>query len=370
MIQHGRTGLEPRAWLCWGLAASLPPLLGRNPFVLAATLLAIMGVRAATLPPSALPGTRAWSGIVRLAVVLAAVGVLFNVLTAHVGDRPFAYLPEVLPVVGGPLTVNALAYGFLSGVALLTLVLVGTSLGAALDWPALARLLPARLATFAVAGAVAWAFVPQTVVALREIREAQAARGYRARGVRDLVPLLVPLLAGGLERAVTLAEALESRAFATPVERFEGPPGRRSWRAVLVATGLTAAALGAYLLAAEALYLALPVLGASVATLAVAGSQPRNRSRRTRYRPIPWSKADSLVVVAALIAMTATLATLAMDPAALRYEPYPSLTPPRVNLGVLAALALLLAPVLAVPQPPVDSLPRENRGGLHEGWTS
>ena len=32
--------LDPRAWLAWGLAASLPALLGRNPFPLAMVLIA------------------------------------------------------------------------------------------------------------------------------------------------------------------------------------------------------------------------------------------------------------------------------------------------------------------------------------------
>ncbi len=350
-----RAGLDARAWLLWALAASLPPLLGRNPFVLTATLLAVLGVRTAMAPPSDTPGALAWNGVVRLAVVFASVGALFNVLTAHLGDRPFAYLPSALPLIGGPLTLNALVYGLLSGAALLTLVLVGTTLGWALDWPTLARLLPARLSTLAVAGAVAWAFVPQTVVALREIREAQAARGYRARGARELVPLLVPLLAGGLERAVTLAEALESRAFASPPDSHPGTSSRLPWRSALAALGLAGALLGAYLLGAGAPIATLPALGASVLALAIAGAGPRSSRRRTRYRPTRWSRADSLVAVTGAITVAAVVITLAADPAAIRYDPYPSLTLPRVNLGLLAALSLLLSPVLFIPARPSDS---------------
>ncbi len=346
MSERNRVGLDARAWLLWGLAASLPPLLGRNPFVLTATLLAVLGVRAAMAPPSDAPGALAWNGIVRLAIVFALVGALFNVLTAHVGDRPFASVPEALPLVGGPLTLNALVYGLLSGEALLTLVLVGTTLGATLDWPTLARLLPARLSTIAVAGAVAWAFVPQTVVALREIREAQAARGYRARGGRDLVPLLVPLLAGGLERAVTLGEALESRAFASPPDSLARTSSSPPWRAVLAALGLTGALLGAYLLAAEVPIAAVTAIGLSVLALAVAGAEARGRRRRTRYRQTCWRHKDSMVAGAGGIVVAAVVITLATDPATIQYDPYPSLTLPRVNLGLMAALALLLSPVL------------------------
>ena len=43
----GERSLDPRVWLMWGTAASLPALLGRNPWALAATLLVALGVRAA-----------------------------------------------------------------------------------------------------------------------------------------------------------------------------------------------------------------------------------------------------------------------------------------------------------------------------------
>ena len=59
------------------------------------------------------------------------------------------------------------------------------------------RLLPERMAALAVAGSVAWSYLPRTTAALVEIREAQMARGYRPRGIRDAAPLVIPLLAGG-----------------------------------------------------------------------------------------------------------------------------------------------------------------------------
>ena len=79
------------------------------------------------------------------------------------------------------------------------------------------RLLPERMAALAVAGSVAWSYLPRTTAALVEIREAQMARGYRPRGIRDAAPLVIPLLAGGLERAMITAEALEARAFGAPL---------------------------------------------------------------------------------------------------------------------------------------------------------
>src|SRR5688572_15272799 len=114
MNGEARSWLDPRAWLIWGIAAALPPMLGRNPFVLLATLLAVVAVRTAW---SVAPAAASWRGVLRLALVFAAISVVFNVLTAHVGDLPFARLPDAVPIIGGPLTINALVYGLLSAVA-------------------------------------------------------------------------------------------------------------------------------------------------------------------------------------------------------------------------------------------------------------
>ena len=360
--------LEPRAWLLWGLAAGVPPLVGRNPFVLGATLLAVLAVRTVWVgggdTAAEAPNAGAWRAVVRLAVLFAAIGVVFNVLTVHAGDRVFARIPDGVWIVGGPLTLNALVYGVLSGLAILILVLVGTTLGAVVDGVALLRLLPARLATVAVAGSVAWAFVPQTAAAFGEIREAQAARGFRPRGLRDLLPLVVPLLTNGLERALTLAEALESRGFGavgpaghdlqrvgTPSPKPETQSSlavRDQWPAMLTALGLTGGAVGAYLLAVGQPRPAVLTLGAAACALGFAARASRATvARRTRYRPHRWTRADRLVAAASAILLIIELTVLRLDPSGFRYEPYPSLAAPRVNLLLLAALALLLAPVIA-----------------------
>ncbi len=213
MSAHRARPLDPRAWIIWAVAATLPPLIGRNPWPLAATLLAVLGVWAAWSAGAA--GAR-WRPLLRLALVFGLVSVLFNLLTAHVGDRVIGALPESWPVIGGVLTLNALIYGLLSAMAIFSLVAVSATLGATLDWSATMRLLPERMATLAVAGSVAWSYLPRTDGRFVEIREAQMARGYRPRGIRDAAPLVIPLLAGGLERAMITAEALEARAFGAP----------------------------------------------------------------------------------------------------------------------------------------------------------
>src|SRR5581483_6083994 len=123
---------------------------------------------------------------------------------------------------------------------------IALTVGMALDWGALLRLLPDRMTSLAVVGAIAWGLAPQTATAFREIREAQAARGHRLRGPRDALPIALPLLAGGLERSFTLAEALEARAFGMPPDATNA---RRSLGPLLAILGVTAGIVGGYLLA-------------------------------------------------------------------------------------------------------------------------
>jgi energy-coupling factor transport system permease protein len=337
--------LDPRAWLAWGAAASLPALLGRNPFPLAVTLIAVLGVRLAWR--DAAPSLASWSSLVRLAVVFSIFGVLFNVLTVRSGDHALVTIPANVPLLHGALTLNALVFGLLSALAAVTLVLIGATLGAGLDWAALIRVLPPGLTTLAVAGSVAFTFLPQTARAYVEIKEAQAARGHHLRGVRDLAPLLTPLLTGGLERAMTLAESLESRGFGAPAD-----PTRRGpfWPRAAAAVGLASGAAAGYLVAVARTSAAL--LAAAVALVCLAAVVRRARPAsivRTRYRELEWRRGDSIVAIASIAAVLVTMTTASLDGRALRYEPYPDFTAPAVGLPLLAALLLLLAPALLAP---------------------
>ena len=339
-------GLDPRVWLLWLLAASMPALLGRNPWPLLASCLAVVSVRAAWAPFSAI---RAWTGILRLVLIIAAFGVVFNVLTAHGGDTVLFTIPTRVPILGGPLTLNAIVFGLLSGLALTSLVLAGMTAVAVLDWSALLRILPHRLAPLAVAGSVAWNLIPATAIAFGEIREAQAARGFRARGVRGLTPLIVPLLSGGMERALTLAEVLESRGFGARIAAE--PASRTRWlESSALVVGLASATTGAYLIATGRVVPAAMALALGGVSLLAGGKKSADlMPSRTRYRRRSWRRVDSLVVIAATLSLVLTLLSLSIDPSGYHYDPYPTISLPRVNLLALIATGLLLAPAAAAP---------------------
>jgi energy-coupling factor transport system permease protein len=345
MTSRQLRNLDPRAWLAWSLAASVPPLVGRNPWPLLVVLVAVAGTRIAWADAMVRAG--GWSLFVRLAMIFAAVSIVFNVLTVRAGDLEIARLPDWLPLIGGELTVNAALYGILSGFALVLLVIIGSTVGTLLDWPAVTRLTPAGLTSIAVAGSIALAFVPQATVAFREIREAQAARGHRFRGARDLLPVVVPTLGGGLERAITLAESLESRGFGGIARSCVSA---RPWAPFAGAGSLGAFAVAAYAVAVERL--ALAAIAAAVALLLGLASLrlgPRPTIARTRYRMRPWASGDSAVTIGAGIALLASVVTLQISPDAFRYEPYPHIGVPAISLPLLIGLLGLLAPVLVAP---------------------
>lgn len=337
------SGLDTRAWLAWGAAATLPLLAGRHPLVLAELLAIALVIRAVCLPASR---ATSWGWLARLSALAVPVGVLFNLITVHAGDRVIATLPDGIPLFGGVLTWNAAVYGALSGLTIVALVIVGTSVAAGIEWNDLMRLLPARAAVLAVAGSVAWAFLPRLAVSWREIREAQAARGHRWSGPRDAAPVVVPLLAGGLDRSLLMAEALEARGFgalATPRTSRLG-----SMALALAAIGATT---GLYLFAVGRAVGAAALLGGAALLVVVvaAGGRGKPGPRVTRYRARRWTRADSVVVAGAAMTAAATGVALQLAPDALRYDPYPTLGWPTGSVWLLFGLAALLLPAVVAP---------------------
>ncbi len=329
------TGLNPVAWLAWGAAATLAVVTTRNPLYLTLTGVSVAVARLAT--PRASLTAAAWSVMLRVGLAIAAVSVLFNLLTAHVGDHVLARLPGSLPIAGGPLTLNALVYGLASALALLDLLLVAATVTSGVDRAEALRLVPARLASAGVAAIIALSILPQTLTAAREVREAQAARGFQPRSVRDLRPLIVPVLHLGLEHAFDLAQAMESRSFGASLPH----PGAR--RPALAALALLLATLAAVAFGAGRGALAAGAAIGAIGVLAL-GRERAARAHRSRYREVVWHANDVAVVIAASAATALTVVALLAPGDPLSYSPYPYLVWPPFAIGPGLAALLLAAP--------------------------
>jgi len=338
---------HPITWLIWLLAATLPALLTRNPLYLTLLLLA-SGVTYMALERRS-PAARSWRAFVKLGVVLLLFAVPSNALTAHQGRLVLFRLPESWPIIGGAITGEAMLYGLSSGLSLLTLLLIFATFNSAVDQARLLRMTPPYLYQAGVIAAIAVAFVPQMMIAAQEIREAQRIRGHRFRGLRDLLPLFMPLLTTGLERAIALAESMEARGFGD----IPAAPSRRQTlcrAGTLVALlALASGAFGSsYFPARRTLSVGL-MTAAGMGLLLIFWMQGKG-VRRTRYQRWYWRRQDTVV---SLICGGVALVLLAVWLArreTLLYYPYPPFTPwPDFQPLLGLALALLALPGLLLP---------------------
>lgn len=338
-------GLALTTWLIWGAAASLPFLIGRNPFPLAIAMTAVLTVRWA----GGIQGTRGlgWSLVIRAGLFLAAISVLFNVLTVRAGDLVIVTLPDWTGWLAGELTWNAVIYGLLSAFAILGLIVTWATVSSAVDWAGLTRILPDRLLGFAVGGSIAINLVPQTVASVIEIREAAAARGFAVRGPHSFATIVSPVVSGSMERALRLSEVLEARGFGA---RPPGPPaGQRrhqiGWNGLLAgsAVAIYATVAGAASYGVIGSTLALAGLG-----LLLTGSGDA-KVGRTRYRTETRDRADWLVSAGAIVALVACVVARNSNPSAFVYEPYPTIGMPAAHLWLLIAHFGLFVPAMIVP---------------------
>ena len=311
-----------------------PMLIGRHPMLVVSMLCIVIAVRLVSVPSTSVR----WGWIVRISVVFATIGVIFNALTVRSGNQVAFHLP----VFDWSITWNAIAYGVVSGMAMVTLVLVGVTTAAGLDWIALTRVLPARMAPLAVSGSVAWSFLPAASQAFTDIREAQAARGHRIRSGSDVLPIIVPLLDGSLDRALTMSETLEARGFGA--SNASSSPGRSSALfGILAILGSLCLALAISMGASGLFWISLGVLGVGIAGFVMT---PASTFRTTRYRAHRLTYVDIGIMAGAIASLAIVLILASQNPDTVIFNPYPNLEVPAIDYRVLLALIPLLGPAL------------------------
>ncbi|MEA3309938.1 MAG: ATP-binding cassette domain-containing protein [Chloroflexota bacterium] len=329
-----RQRYAPLPWLLWALGMLIIAYTTRNPLYLALASAALWVVAESVRQPLSL----------RLYLTLIGFGAAWNLLSAHNGATVLFTLPLSWPLLGGPFTVEAALYGALNGLALALILSASRLLIALLSPRELVRLTPPALYEAGLVLSIALAFLPQGRETLEEIEQAQAVRGHAIKGVRDLLPLLLPLLIASLERALQLAESLEARGFTA---------GRRemSRRTSL----LLLAALLALLLGSGASLLPWPRwLGPLLLTVGLLGLSGAlwsvgRRSPRTRYLSRRATRAELALSGASLLAAGGWVALRLCSPTLTAYSVYPQLTAPPFSLLAALPILLLTAPALLRP---------------------
>jgi energy-coupling factor transport system permease protein len=187
---------------------------------------------------------------------------------------------------------------------------------------------------------IALTYMPQTARHWQQIREAQAVRGHRLRSWRDWRPIVIPLLIGGLERSVNLAEAMVARGYGSTGDR-----GQPFMIRLLLLVGL-ASVLAGWILTAWWPWpgWALVALGSLLVVLVY--RQLGRLTPRTTYRVRLWTNRDSLVVIATVLLLLPAIVDRLSGRSILYYAPYPvAMLPPFDPLAGLA-LTLIAAPAV------------------------
>ena len=328
--------LDARVWFLWAVTTLVAASSTRSPLYVIVMLLTttVVGATCATGE-----GRRAPLSPLRFAVVSVPLSALFNGLTVHLGDTVLFHLPDWLPLLGGAITLEALAFGALNGLTLTVIFSAFSIFNQVTPVRDLVKLTPRAFHEGGVVLSIALTFIPQTTQSLKRIREAQAVRGHRVQGIRDWLPIVVPLLVSGLERAMGLAEAMVARGYGAVTD--EEQPLRTQGLLVLGLLLLLAGWL-AYLFRAAWRIPGIAAMGAGAAMIGLVVWMTGRAVHHTVYRARAWTGKDTLAVLGCTLTLTVTLTQREV----LYYSPYPQLTLPAFDPLVGLALLGLLVPAI------------------------
>lgn len=331
-------------WLVWALAAAASIQLAPNP-VYVSVVIAI-SVYLTEAHGADGPLARTFPILVGVATLFATVRVVLTAATAHgTGDvlftLPQATLPEILGgfTVGGTVEAPVVARAAAEGWAMIGIIAVFAAFNTVVSHHELVQAAPRAFYELGLAVTVAIAFVPSTVEAIGAAREADRARtgGSLVRRGR-LMRQVVPVLETGLERAVGLAESMDSRGFGRAPARADTAAGLLGLGSLLLLGG----AFVALVARARGTAVGMAVGGGALLVAAVVVAS--RGTARVLYRPRRLTPAQRLFAASSCLA---PLALVLVGGAAERTLRWPGdvLTAPSASVAVLVALgALAIAP--------------------------
>jgi len=329
---------DARGWLVWLAAAATVTLAVHNPLY---TLILLAATGAVGIV-CAQPDTGFSLPLARIGLVILFFTTLFNALTVHVGNTVLFRLPGNWLWIGGPVTGEAAVGGVGNGLVLFTLLVVFTTLNRVVASSNLVRFAPRALRDLAVVLLIAITYAPETLAQLRRIREAQAIRGHRVRGWRDWRPVLIPLLIGGLERAMGVAEAMVARGYGATAD------SRQPFMTQLALLAGLAAAFAGWVISFWVGWPGWVLMGGGAAVIGLLLRRWGRQTPFTRYRQRPFSPRDVVLMGTAVLPLLFLVLPLPfVDKSTLSYTPYPQLTAPGFDLWLGFSILLFNFPALA-----------------------
>ena len=213
--------MHPGAWFIWAACAGFVVMTTTNPFYLLPVMAAAWVVHAAHARPG--PTARAF----RFFLIFGAI---------TIATRTALVLFERI-------TQEATAAAMLEGLRLAVLLVVFGTFNSVSDPFRVLRLAPRRFHEAALAAALALSITPRTIDSIGRVREAQKLRGMTERRWRSWPALAIPVLAGGMEEAVVLAESMDARGHGRGRRSRYRPESFGAAEVAIAAVSLLAAAV-------------------------------------------------------------------------------------------------------------------------------
>jgi len=233
-----RAHVSARALAAWSAACLLIVLMTTNPAYKGAVLAAALCALAAGAGP------RSIRGLVIAVAAVAAFAALLNFASAHLGETVLFSLPASIPALGGPYTLEALAFGATGGMTIAAAILAVAPFSLMLESHDIVDALPTALSRTGAAIAASLNLVPAVGATFVQVSEAQRMRGWRPRGPRSWAEVVVPVVLTSVESSLQLAESMEARGFGSGPRTHVDPP--RMTRADWLVTASAAAAVALF----------------------------------------------------------------------------------------------------------------------------
>ena len=147
--------MNARALAGWSAVGLVIALGGTNPVERVLVGLAALDLLVTRTPPE-----RPLRPLLLGVVLAGGLAATLNLLLAHAGEHVLLTLPEALPLVGGPITLESAAFGAVTATGLMAAILVVAPLSLLLEPHDLLDALPARLERTGIAVATALNLVP------------------------------------------------------------------------------------------------------------------------------------------------------------------------------------------------------------------
>jgi len=285
-------------------------------------------------------------------LIFTAAG--FNALTSHVGTTILFKIPGNIPLISGPITLEAIVYGATNGLILSGIFLSFSILNQSLSVKTIIRMIPKAFYPLALIISIAINFLPTIKHRLDEIRQAQAIRGQQLRHFSDYISLFLPLLIDSLERSMQLAEAMTARGFIPHQQQGAIPHNR-----LVIFGGLVIFISGWIIQLTNGSDYAYGISFLGVAIIVLWFWQISKKIPHSVYKREKWLLLDWVISAIVLVGLCAYLVPSPLiNQEILSYNSYPTVLMPDFDIVVGCISFCFLIPAFIKREAAYDNVPK------------